>query len=109
MALYRFTIPWIIDVETPDLLASHLESTLVHLGLGRGIPVIKVFEALGERRSRIRSMRIAVKWHETRQQEISEQYGRAWLEHGLPHFKGTILQNAYFTLLQKHLFLKNND
>lgn len=94
LAMCRFLMSSVADDPGANLLASHLQAALKHLGLHGGTSVVRVFQAVGEKWSKIRSMKHALKWHEMRQSEISEQYGRAWLEHGGTHFTSMRRSNA---------------
>lgn len=68
------------------LAPSHVDLALKQMGIHQGVSVYGVFEAIGEKRAKMRNMLQAIKWHETRQFEIMQQYGQAWLEQGSVHF-----------------------
>jgi hypothetical protein len=65
-----------------------LEEALKNLGLNRQVPVIHVFETIAKKRSEVRRRQLAIDWHQTRQTEIVEKYGSAWVEKGMIRYKG---------------------
>lgn len=83
LAIHRFQP----SATEASYLASQLKTTLSILGPHRQASVCEIFRAIGEKQSRMRSMRNALRWHETRRFEMSEQYGQAWLMNCLTHFR----------------------
>lgn len=79
MAIHRFSGEAILS-------PSHVDLALKQMGIHQGVSVYSVFEAIGEKRTKMRNMLQAITWHETRQSEIMQQYGQAWLEQGPAHF-----------------------
>ena len=79
MAIHRFSGEAILS-------PSHVDLALKQMGIHQGVSVYSVFEAIGEKRTKMRNMLQAITWHETRQSEIMQQYGQAWLEQGPVHF-----------------------
>jgi len=64
----------------------NLESTLKCLALSRNASVFNVFRVVNDKQMKMQRMCQAVKWHDTRQQEMLDKYGEKWLKNGTVHY-----------------------
>ena len=83
LAMNRF-LPLTTEPGVSDICLE----TLKNLGLHRQVPVFHVFETISSKRSEIRRRQLAIEFYQTRQSEIVEKYGTAWVEKGIVRYKG---------------------
>ena len=84
LAMNRF-LPLTAEVCVSDVC---LEKTLRNLDLNRSVSVYHVFETIAEKRSEVRRRKLIMDYVRTRQAEIIEKYGTAWVEKGIVRYKG---------------------
>lgn len=92
----------LLPTAESDVSGSHLEKALKCLGIPCTLPVFRVLEMVGEKQLEMRKMQRSLKWHETRNSEIIEKHGQAWLENGEVHYKGldSLIARDYYHCCQ---------